>query len=61
MKLFKSKTLHWWEVGVIKLTVLCFGIAIGAKFSYLFISHLLVIVLIGIVLACYALYIWLKD
>jgi hypothetical protein len=61
MKLFKSKMLQWWEIGVIKFAVLCIGIAVGAHWYPFFFVHAKIILLVGLAAGLYALYFWLKD
>jgi hypothetical protein len=61
MKLFKTKMMSWWEIGIIKFCVMCFGIAIGAYWSDIFAPLALILALIGFIVGMYALYAWVKD
>lgn len=58
MNIFKSGTLTWWQVGVLKVSVLCIGIAVGANWPDVFVSHTLLLVAVGIVLGLYLLFPW---
>ncbi len=61
MKFFASKTLQWWEVGLIKLAVLLIALAIGSHWAKLFSPHARVLGIVGILTGIYCLYRWLKH
>ncbi len=61
MNLFKTKAMRWWEIGLIKWAVLFFGIAIGANWPNLFGPYKLALLLVGVLVGLYALYLWLKE
>lgn len=58
MDIFASRTLTWYEVGAIKLSVLLIGIAIGAYWPETFLPYLTLIVIVGIAAGLYASYAW---
>lgn len=60
MNLFRSKTLSWWQVGIIKGAVLCIGIAIGAYWSNAFVAHVTTLVSLGVVLGIIGAVMWLR-
>jgi hypothetical protein len=53
MKIFKDYTLTWWQIGLLKLCVFCFGIVVGAYWHEVFADQLSVILILGLVLAIY--------
>ncbi len=61
MNLFKTKSMHWWELGLIKFVALCFGVAIGANWPDLFGPYKLALLLVGGVVGLCAFYLWLKE
>lgn len=58
MNIFKSGTLKWWQVSILKLAVLCIGIAVGAHWPLVFAPHTVTLVVVGIVLGLYLLFPW---
>jgi hypothetical protein len=48
------------EIGLVKLTVYCLGIAIGAHFVDIFRPHVLLLVGVGLATGIWAGVIWLK-
>ena len=61
MRIFKSVMLAWWEVGVIKLTVWCFGLAVGATFAQAVAPFVPALLVIGAICAVWALALWLRK
>jgi hypothetical protein len=61
MTLFKNYTFTWWQVGILKLAVLLFGIAIGANWPVFFAAYTLKLVLVAVVLVIYLLYVCFKK
>lgn len=39
MRLLCDYRMHWWQFGLLKITVLCIGILIGAYFSSFFVGR----------------------
>lgn len=60
MNLFKSRTVQWWEVGLIKLSVMCVGIAVGATWPEVFAAHIGLLVVVAVVVGLYMAYRWYK-
>ncbi|MDQ5962260.1 MAG: hypothetical protein QG653_67 [Patescibacteria group bacterium] len=56
MKLFKHYTYSWWQIGVLKLSLLLLGVAIGAQWRDYFVDYVVIIATVGIVLALYMVY-----
>jgi len=61
MNLFKDGTLTWWEAGILKVSVLCIGIAIGANWPQLFVQHTIFLVVLGLILGLYLIPAWFKK
>jgi putative Mn2+ efflux pump MntP len=61
MKIFKNYTYSWWQIGIFKLTLLCFGVAIGAYWNEVFSQYLTILLVVGLVLAIYIGFVSLKD
>jgi len=60
MKLFKSYTLTWWQIGILKLALLAAGTAIGAYWHGFFGANLMALVVIAVVASAYVAYVTLK-
>ena len=60
MKLFKHYTYAWWQVGILKLSLLLLGVAIGAYWWDCFVDYVAIIATVGIVLALYMAYVSFK-
>jgi hypothetical protein len=61
MNLFKSGTLKWYQVGLLKLCVLAIGIAIGANWSQTFLPYTYELVGFGLILGLYLATVWYKK
>jgi hypothetical protein len=61
MNIFKTKSLTWWQVSLLKMCVLAFGLAIGANWPTLFIGYTTLLVTITIVLSIYLAFVWCKK
>lgn len=61
MNIFKSTTFTWWQLGMLKWAVLCIGVAIGAKWSAVFIPYGTLLAVIGLVLSLYLGVVWFKN
>jgi len=57
MKLFKPFTLKWWQLGLLKLSLICLGIIIGISWPDFFLTHPQSIVIITILFILPAIYI----
>jgi uncharacterized membrane protein YgaE (UPF0421/DUF939 family) len=61
MNLFSSRSLKWWQVGILKIAVLLIGIAIGAHWPLFFQPYTLKLVLVAAVLAIYLAFVCFKK
>ncbi len=61
MNFFKSETLTWWQAGVLKLSMLLIGIAIGANWPSAFVEYSALIVLLGLCGGIYVAYVWFYE
>lgn len=57
MKIFKTYTYTWWQIALLKLAMLCIGIAIGVHWHDLFVSCYTYLFGIGLVIGIYLAYI----
>jgi len=61
MKIFKNYTYSWWQIGLLKLALLCFGVAIGAYWHEVFSGYITILIVAGIILGIYIGFISLKK
>ncbi len=61
MRLFKNVNFQWWQVSLLKLSVLAIGMAIGAYWSELFAQYAQILVIVGVVIGLYIFIIWSKQ
>jgi len=61
MKIFKSYTFTWWQMGIFKLALLAVGVAIGSYWFNFFETYLTALIVIAIVTGGYTIYISLKQ
>ena len=61
MKIFKSYTLTWWQMGIFKLALLAAGAALGAIGHGFFQSNLMALVVIAVVASVYIAYVTLRQ
>ena len=60
MTLFRTYTFSWWQVGILKLTVLCVGLAAGAYWSGFFLPLIPYLLILAIILGLYLLFVSFK-
>lgn len=60
MKIFKSYTYKWWQLGIFKLALISFGIVIGVYFHPILNDYLLILTILWVVSAGYIIYESLK-
>jgi len=61
MKLFKSYTFSWWQMGVFKLALVAIGAAIGAYWHEFFGAYLTALIVIAVIAGAYIMYVSLKQ
>jgi hypothetical protein len=62
MKLFfKTKTLEWWQIGLVKISALFFGIAIGAYWPDTFEPVAGTLLVVALVIGVYLASVWMKN
>lgn len=61
MKLFKTYNFKWWQVGILKLALLCIGAAIGAYWNEFFRANIVALIVIAVVASVYMMYVSWKD
>lgn len=61
MKILKSYTYPWWQIGIFKLALLSIGAAIGAYWSGFFMANLTAVIVIAVICSLYTLYVSLKQ
>ncbi len=60
MNPFQSYTLEWWQVSILKLSMIAFGIAVGATWPGVFAGWLASLWLFFVVTAVYMIFVGLK-
>lgn len=55
MKIFGTYKLEWWQIFLVKITLLLFGIVIGAYWYIFWMPYLMTILVIAAILAIYLL------
>ncbi|MDP3957894.1 MAG: hypothetical protein Q8Q36_00315 [bacterium] len=58
---FRSGSYAWWQFGLFKLSLLSFGIAIGAYWQEVFLPYVAWFVVAGAVFGLYVAYVWIKQ
>ena len=61
MKLFRSYTFTWWQIGVFKLALLALGAAAGAYWHEFFGANLTTLIIIAAIATAYTMYLALKQ
>ena len=61
MNPFKTKATPWWELGLVKFSALCFGLAVGATWPDLFAPYKLALLLASVVAGLSVAYWWFKK
>lgn len=59
--IFRSGSYTWWQLGFFKLSLLSFGIAIGAYWQDMFLPYLSWLVAAGAALGLYLIYAWFRK
>jgi len=61
MNIFSNSTFTWWQIGLFKLSVLTFGIAIGAYWQDVFLPYLTPLLVVAVVSGLYVAYVYFKQ
>jgi hypothetical protein len=61
MDILRNSTFTWWQVGLFKLSVLTFGIAVGAYWQDVFLPYLTTLLIIAVASGLYVGYVWFKQ
>ncbi len=61
MNIFQSGKLTWWQVSLLKWSVLLMGLAIGANWPEVFAPHTVLLVVVSLVVGVYLAFIWFKK
>jgi len=61
MHIFKSTTLTWWQLGMLKWAVLCIGIAVGAEWADFFAPYKIVLLVAGLLVSVYLAFVWARN
>lgn len=61
MIIFKTKSVKWWEISLLKICVLAFGLTIGANWPEIFVRYTTTLIVITVVLSIYFAFVWFKD
>lgn len=61
MKIFKTYDFQWWQIGLLKLSMVAFGLAVGATWPAAFAGSLTFLWIVFIVTAAYLTYVGLKQ
>jgi hypothetical protein len=61
MNIFKTTTLTWWQVSMLKWAVFLIGIAVGATWPGIFAKFTVSFAVIGLLLSLYLFKVWLTN
>jgi len=61
MKIFKSYTYTWWQIGIFKVALLAIGAAVGTFWQEFFAANFIVLILIAVVASAYICYVSLEQ
>ncbi len=53
MNIFKNYTFTWWQAGMLKASVVCVGIAIGANWPEVFAKYTALLIVIAVAFGLY--------
>jgi len=53
MNIFRNYTFTWWQAGILKASVVCIGVAIGANWPEVFAKYTTILIAIAVVLGIY--------
>ena len=61
MNLFKSFTMTWWQLGLLKLCLFCVGIIFGVYFQAFFLQWIVIVTILFVTSGIYIGSVWLKQ
>jgi hypothetical protein len=61
MKLLRTKIWSWWDIGILKLSMLLFGMILGAYFHNFVMQYVWVIIIAAVLLAIRPTITYFKD
>jgi len=61
MNIFSNSTFTWWQIGLFKLSVLTFGIAVGAYWQEIFSQYLTTLLVVAVLSGIYVAYVWFNQ
>lgn len=61
MSLFKTTWWKWWQIGILKLCVLSFGIVIGSYWPEIFLPYLTELLILTIALGIYVSVVYFRQ
>jgi hypothetical protein len=61
MNIFKSTRFTWYQLGLLKWAVLFIGIAIGAYWPEVFAPYVMTLLIIGILISVYLIFVWIRS
>lgn len=61
MNIFKPFTLTWWQLGLLKLCLLCVGIVFGVYFHDFFLQWIVIVTIVFVTSGIYIGSVWLKQ
>ena len=61
MKIFKSTTLTWKQLGALKWGVFLIGLAVGSMWPEVFVKYAKTLLIVGLFLSLYVGYVWMKQ
>jgi hypothetical protein len=61
MKFFKSFTFAWWQLSLLKLSMVALGLAVGSTWPGVFAGWRDLLLILFLVPAVYVSYVWLKQ
>lgn len=59
--MFKNSSLTWWQMGILKLSLLSIGVAIGSQWAEIFLPYAAWLAGVGIVLGLYIAFAWFRK
>lgn len=59
--IFKSGTYTWWQVGILKLSLLLIGISIGAYWPVVFRDWLTSMIIVAAICGIYTMVVWIRQ